>query len=255
VHHNIQLPFLATPEKGDAIIRRYMDFAKFVSLLDEQALFFVRADKLGDSFEGSHSKANIEIRPQVYRDMLKNLGSNSQDVLKDMSAFFKFLPKITAVSCWHLSEYESDAMWKLYLESSEGIAIQSTYYRLKSSIRDKSLPIHIYKVKYIDYEQDFMPGEFNVGPFFHKRKGFEHEHELRAVIQNWAYERGGEKVLAKPIADEGIYVKVDLDLLIDRIYVAPKCPEWFFKLVKSVVRKYKLNKDVLRSSLDDKPRY
>ena len=34
------------PPPDNAVLWRYMDFTKFVSLLDKQALFFARADKL-----------------------------------------------------------------------------------------------------------------------------------------------------------------------------------------------------------------
>jgi hypothetical protein len=40
------------PANENAKIWRYMDFTKFVSLLEKKALFFCRADKLGDPFEG-----------------------------------------------------------------------------------------------------------------------------------------------------------------------------------------------------------
>ena len=39
--------FVAPP--GDALLWRYMDFTKFVSLLDTSSLFFSRADLLGDA--------------------------------------------------------------------------------------------------------------------------------------------------------------------------------------------------------------
>ncbi len=44
----------------DAVLWKYLDFTKFVSLLDKNTLFFVRADKLGDPFEGSYSRMNIK---------------------------------------------------------------------------------------------------------------------------------------------------------------------------------------------------
>ena len=40
------------PPSSDAILWRYMDFTKYVSLLEKRALFFARADKLEDPFEG-----------------------------------------------------------------------------------------------------------------------------------------------------------------------------------------------------------
>ena len=54
------------PPPDDAILWRYMDFTKFVSLLEKQALFFARADKLGDSFEGSLSQVNKTLRPTTF---------------------------------------------------------------------------------------------------------------------------------------------------------------------------------------------
>lgn len=58
-------PVFEKPENENAKIWRYIDFTKFVSLLDKSALFFTRADRLGDPFEGSYSRANIKLRPEV----------------------------------------------------------------------------------------------------------------------------------------------------------------------------------------------
>ena len=65
-------PVFEKPENENTKIWRYLDFTKFVSLLDKSALFFTRADRLNDPFEGSYSKVNIQLRPVVYKD--KNIG-------------------------------------------------------------------------------------------------------------------------------------------------------------------------------------
>ena len=39
------------------VLWRYLDFTKFVALLDTKALFFARIDKLEDRFEGTLFKA------------------------------------------------------------------------------------------------------------------------------------------------------------------------------------------------------
>ena len=55
-------PALRVPSDADSmIIWRYMDFTKFVSLLDRKALFFVKAGKLGDPFEGACTEADIDM--------------------------------------------------------------------------------------------------------------------------------------------------------------------------------------------------
>ena len=67
-----------------------------------------------------------------------------------MEEINKKWPKYVAVNCWHENEHESAAMWKLYIKSVEGIAIQSTYSKLKKSFINDEI-IFIGKVKYIDY--------------------------------------------------------------------------------------------------------
>jgi len=242
-------PVFEKPENENAKIWRYIDFTKYVSLLDKSALFFTRADKLGDPFEGSYSKANIDLRPTVYK------GKIPQDMLGTMSALFEQVRKFTVINCWNLSEYESAAMWKLYLKSNEGIAIQSTFNRLKDSLKDDDCNIYIGRVKYIDYEKEWMPEGNSFYPFIHKRKSFEHEQELRAVSQKLPSKGGKIDLSIKPSYDDGIYVPVDLGILIEKIYIAPTSPEWLNELVKSVTRKYGLNKEVLPTSLDEKPVY
>jgi len=243
-------PVFEKPENKNAKIWRYMDFTKFANLLDKSALFFSRADKLGDPFEGSYSKANIELRPQVYE------GKIPPEVFAQLAEVAKSEKKFTAINSWYLNEYESAAMWKLYLKSNEGIAIQSSFEKLKNSLKDKEHVIYIGKVKYIDYEKDWIPESNLFFPFIHKRKSFEHEQELRALVQELRYKEGGRKLdWSNPPFDDGVYVKVDLSELIDKIYLAPTCPAWLFKLTKSVTKKYGFDKEVLQSSLDDTPVY
>lgn len=44
----------------EAALWRYMDFTKFVALLKDNALYFARADHLGDPFEGARGLAERE---------------------------------------------------------------------------------------------------------------------------------------------------------------------------------------------------
>lgn len=104
----------------DTILWRYMDFTKFVSILESQALFFARADKLGDPFEGSVPKTNIASRPILNPDL------SDEDVI--MYGFvMQQLPRFTLINCWHESDHESEAMWKLYAGVNGGIAIKTNF--------------------------------------------------------------------------------------------------------------------------------
>ncbi len=242
-------PNLKEPKNPNVPIWRYMDFTKFVSLLDKQALFFTRADKLGDPFEGSIPKFYGKPWPE------DDKGRFPSHVFKNISEYRIFLTKCTIINCWHLNEIESAAMWRLYLKSNEGIAIQSTFGRLKGCLVDEEDEILIGEVEYIDYERGWIPTYLDIYPFVYKRKSFEHEKELRAIVQTFHHNKDGTINYKKSRFDDGAYIKVSLNTLIDKIYIAPTSSKWIYKLIKSTVKKYGLNKEVVQSSLDEKPVY
>ncbi len=239
---------------GNAEIWRYIDFTKFVDMIDRSSLFFARAARLGDGFEGSITSFQrylLQHPAKTNKDDKKPQAPST--VFKTRSEYREFLTKCTIINCWHLNECESAAMWKQYVKGNEGIAIKSTYDRLTNCFIDKDFGIMIGRVEYIDYERDFGSFNNNTELFLYKRKSFEHERELRAIVQAFYCNRNGSVNYEKSRFEDGAYVKVDLNELVDRIYVAPTSPKWFYKLVKSVMKKYKLEKDISQSSLDENP--
>ncbi|MEP0008753.1 MAG: DUF2971 domain-containing protein, partial [Balneola sp.] len=125
-----------------------MDFTKYVSMLSTSSLYFSRADQFDDPYEGATSHANLNLRDEVYSDM------PNKKILNDLSRFAEWVRQWTYVNCWHMNNYESAAMWKLYSKTDEAITIQSTYNKLSDL-----LPYSTYvgTVKYIDYGKDWMP--------------------------------------------------------------------------------------------------
>lgn len=233
---------------ADTIIWRYVDFTKFVSYLEKNALFFVRSDQFSDKYEGKFTEADVKL----WKDKLKPKTNLSQ-----MEVYDRFR-KVVNISSWHINENESAAMWEICLQSNEGVAIKSTFKRLKDSfVPHKEDEIHIGKVKYIDYKRDTIPKGNLFNPFLYKRKAFEYESELRAVIMKFATQEEtiGEHILYVDPKWFGIHVNTDLDVMIDKIVVSPSVPDWFIDLVKSIVRKYELNKKVEQSELSKEPPY
>lgn len=245
-------PVFEKPDDENIKIWRYLDFTKFVSLLDKQSLFFTRADRLPDPFEGSYSKVNIELRPVIYKDIPKDSFDNMQ---RQFQIFSKEIRKFTIISSWHMNEYESAAMWKLYLKTHEGVAVQSTFRRLTESFHNyEEDDVFIGKVKYIDYQTEWLPEGNSFYPFLHKRKSFEHERELRAIIQKFPTK--DDKIdLTQEIFDVGAYIAVDLEILLEKIFVSPTAPKWFTDVVNSIMSKYNLKKEVIQSSLTGGPVY
>lgn len=123
--------------KNDAVkVWKYMDFTKLVSLIDSRCLYFTRADKFEDPFEGSLPKVNVAARAIAPPDLPERVRDSFIEMMNKRGEINRHWPRYTAMNCWHMNDYESAAMWKLYLKSDEGIAIQSTYARLKKSIID-----------------------------------------------------------------------------------------------------------------------
>jgi tmRNA-binding protein len=240
-------PEFEEPE-DNTIIWRYVDFTKFISYLEKNALFFVRSDQLSDKYEGKFTEADIKL----WEDALK-----TKTKLNHMEIYERFRKNIN-ISSWHINAIESVAMWEICLQSNEGVAIKSTFKRLKDSFSlHKEDEIFIGKVKYIDYTRDITTKGNIFNPFLYKRKAFEHERELRAIIMKSSpqEERIGKHISYVDPKWFGIHVKTDLNILIDKIVVSPSVPDWFIDLVRSIVKKYQLNKKVEQSELSKEPPY
>jgi len=255
-------PHCSPPRSDDPDkIWRYMDFTQFVSLLENDELFFPKADGLDDPFEGSLPKSHEQNASDLDQDpdLFDSSVNWATQLLPKMR---KICKKYTYLSCWHLNDGESAAMWDLYLKSNQGICIQSTISDVKESIDTKD-DVYISKVNYIDYEDNKMPEWEGIGntllPFIYKRDSFEHEEEVRVIIQDLPWHDQGDtsKITSKNIQkeqlDENSYpsgktVSVDLDELIGSIRVSPEAEPWIETLTQDVCDTYGLDPDLVVDS-------
>jgi hypothetical protein len=232
------------PEKHDQKIWRFMDFTKYVDLLQKRALYFCRLDNFEDPYEGAFPTNQVE-QPQV----LETTNHVRQ---------FNF------VNCWHMNEGESAAMWSIYLINHNGVAIQSNFERLRDSFAATEEDVFLSIVKYHDYRQKSPIDLINenpwsegssgstINPQIFKRTSFDFERELRAIYIDLPIEYNMEE-LKKRNLGHGKSLRVDLDTLIEKIYVSPKADGWFKDLVGSVTEKYALYKPIEKSALYDRP--
>jgi hypothetical protein len=143
-------------------------------------------------------------------------------------------------------------MWKLHLQSNEGVAIQSSPSRLSESFRPTPHEVHIGEVAYLDYSKESFGGIDNIfWPFLYKRKSFEHERELRAII--WEPRHDQWKGVGEQNVRAGVSVQVTLETLIEKVYVSPTARGWFLDLVASVSKRYGIVSAPQRSDLDRDP--
>ncbi len=217
----LEHPLLSVPAPA-ARLWRYTSLAKFVALLHEASLFFASVDRLGDPYEGTVPAANATALSAGQRSRIAELRAR------------------TLVSCWHCNEDESDAFWRNYALSNEGIAIRTTTERLREALTHTPHPVYLGQVQYVDFRSERLTDEMLELPCIFKRRSFAHEHELRALI---AVE---SLVVGRP-------VRVDLDTLIESIYVAPSAPDWIPFLVCELTERFGVPKPIKQSSLDIAP--
>ena len=258
-------PEFAPPASRESKIWRYMDLGKFLSILDKGKLYFARLDQLSefDPFEGYYTHLNLnpdkldEDMPEEWRVSVEGRTFTAM-IRSKLKEVVKHHRTMTFVNSWHIKEYESAAMWKVYLSNNEGIAIQSTYQRLVDSLAGyEDFEVYIGRIKYIDFRREAIPGWNLISPFVYKRKSFEYEDELRALI--WTPQRGKNHML-DPNQNKyrdilGLDVTTNLDVLVEKIYVSPSAPDWIGDTVRSVTARYGLTKEVVRSDLAEGPLY
>jgi hypothetical protein len=243
---------------NDSVLWRYMDFTKYVNMLDSSCLFFSRSDLFDDKFEGAKGLVkNIEKWNEHYisffKEAIKNppkgytcdkttdeVNQEANDLLEQMKSGGINQRKRAFINCWHENEFESEAMWHLYSNYLENaIAIKSTYKKLYESL-GKNTAVQIGKVKYIDFTK-YYAGINDC--FWYKRKSFEHEREVRAITycdKNFT---------------NGKLIECNLNMLINTVVISPYAKNWFTDLVKNVTTKYGYTFSVLQSNLIDEPFY
>jgi hypothetical protein len=223
-------PNIKLPEDPNTIVWKYLDLSKFLDLLLSQKLFMSRSDKFEDQYEGTFSEPTFE--------EIKKLAINNPEFLN----YYKTHREKVAISSWHINEYESFAMWQIFTQNSEGLAIQSTIGRLqKALVPETNLKQYIGQVNYIDYKKEYIPFDDLFFPFLFKRKSFQYEREVRII---------SDTSDTDIIINDGIKINVDINQLIDKIYIHPKSENWYKNLVIELVSKLDFDIRIEKSDLE-----
>ncbi len=238
---------------GNTVIWRYLGLDKFLDLIVSSELFFTNAAKMTDKYEGRIPKRNQEsLLKQLKKEgiSLKEAEIESQVALHQINS----LRELTLLNCWTISQHESYALWKIYLGGAKaGIAIKTTVGKLTRAIKSGKDPydesIFISKVDYTDFIKDEPNNRFKV--ITTKNKFYEYERELRLFIFHYPLSEGG----TKPPYDLSIgrRIKVDINELIDEIYLSPFTGRWFDNTIIDLIGKVnpELQKKIKNSEILD----
>lgn len=248
------------PEEN-AVLWKYMDLAKLVSLFSTKCLYLRRLDKFDDKYEGAicsekgeaHTLSNLSISAQIKvfnqlkQEQRKEISQEEflrlrNDMLRDMEGDREQLRTSTFVTCWSGNNVESEAMWRLYAKDMQcSVAIKTTYKKLFFAL-DKAFNVEIGKVHYIEFgATDFV----GLHPEWYKRKSLEYENEVRVVLRKDC----------DTYTDFSICIPVDINELIEEIVISPESGEWFLDVIKDLCDKYNVTCPIRTSEIQIAPCY
>lgn len=236
-------PNLITPNDSE-VIWRYFDFAGFLSLIANSTLYFRRCDKFEDNWDARYS-VFPKLENAAYPD-----DKTRTRTLRSALVQQEFLRCTMFANCWHMSQHEDAAMWEVYTARKSGIAIQSNIGRLKESLQKCSRKMFIGKVVYGDFAQpDLVDPNNALPPSFVKREEYKFEKEVRVLV--WSIMphgplSHGEPVIARDAT--GFPCPVEVDRLIESIFIAPALPPQMVTSVQHLMQKCGLGYIPVRQS-------
>ena len=225
---------------NETTLWKYLTFEKFLDFLLMKRMYFRRVDKLHDPYEclmppGMYATAKDERSPEVWKSFLMR---HDEYIATERTKVF--------VNSWHVSEHESEAMWKLFGGSGHSVAVQTTFDTLMSEMSSHDLTAG--KVIYKDVGQD----DCQVSDIFDfsliKRKPFEHEKEFRLIYIN---NDGPDS--PRLLDANGLHIHVEPAHIIESIYVSPLSEPWQFELSLAIIEGQGLSDRVTRSTLFNCP--
>jgi len=226
-------PDLVLPEDG-SVIWRYMDLRKFQAMLQENSVFFSRADKQTDNLEGEYPEGMLA---ELERRFGNGIPSNDGHTYTFCEWHMQKEIPTRLISCWSIRPNESQRMWTEFTNNKKSVAIRSTIERLKNCFHDKSEPVvWMGKVRY-GVEENRLPRSrfewkvnFWLYAFFAKKDTFRWQNEVRAIV-NIALRKQDQLGHSQT----GCYVKADLKQLVESVWIHPQSPLGFIDQVRVVL--------------------
>lgn len=189
---------------------RYFKYHHLIDLLSSEELYFAHLPGLSDGLEGS---LTMRTRDRLF-NWLYGQYHDTGAAANSLAEYEKHAEDFF-VNCWHMNRAESYLMWRVY--GDKGFAVQTTFERVQIAFDAFDGEINGGVVDYIDFSRE----EFDVGNVFSavvkKDVPYRDEKEFRLLF--WRVDPANERV---PTGPDGVRVRVDLNKLIDKIYISPQ---------------------------------
>lgn len=254
---------------------RYLSLAAVVATARDRQLRLTRVDRFPDEFEGSVPKKQTDEQVPLfiaamsaqatmnqvsahYPGMNRSL-HNLEDPFTKVTRLRRAQTRAAYASCWAAGD-ESDVLWKLYCNddgargSGVGIALRSTMSRLEASVAQHDL--YVSPVIYRPYHEG-AAFKLDMDPFFHKRRGFAAENEVRLLnFDKTQYAALIASSTTVPEVPEYVFVDWPFEVAVDAIVLSPYVDEAYEGRARQAIEQLgaRLIDRVIRSEMD-KRRY
>ncbi len=189
---------------------RYLSYGRLIQAIEEESIYFSHISEMPDRWEGL---LTIRTREMFFKSELRKYSGNVEAANGSVSQYEEFRNDFY-INCWHMNDQESYLMWKVY--GNRECAIQTNYERLFAAFAPSPAKIEGCVVEYIDYERD----GFGIGNTYtqisFKDIPYRDEREYRLLF----WKVSPENIKLNP-EEKGIKIQVDINMLIDNIYLNP----------------------------------
>lgn len=205
--------------KSDMKIYRYMSLKQFMHFIEHNKTYFTRISSWEDTWEAPTVKLPIQFESG-------GIGMPQYSSGTDLFA-----------QCW-TSKEESDAMWRIYSSSKDGIKLGTTVKKF-----ELLQGVNHYVVEKVFYYKDLMDGlsycnkQSSIIRILRegliKRNEFTHEQEVRVITLN------DPKLLDKTLNSGENYLELSLSAkdFIEEIIIDPRAEDYYVETIKSYCKR------------------
>ena len=219
---------------GNKKIWRYMDLPKFLDLVTSEELFFANSSTLSDKYEGELPLGNLKTLKRAYMRDKDYSEYQAQEAANMAIEVARDVKSNTLINCWSMNTIESFALWKIYLGSAgSGVGIRTNVKALRKSLSQTDIDIEMGEVSYRNYLENINKSYIMT----RKSPFYKYEQELRLLIDEVEVgkDEKGEKMIIENKHPVGLKVPINVNELIQEIYISPFMGDWFEEMLRKTL--------------------
>lgn len=229
---------------------RYLQADAVMYTLLNSSIRFTQVKEFQDHWEGLISPATRRWQSGIDSSIASDLGLPIPDhAFGHYENFNKFM---NYVSSWTLNTPDKMLMWQAFTTGNEGAAIEIDLVSLQADLANRVDSGEIGEVTYVDLETIPAPSSHWREELFRKRPAFEHEREVRIVIDNMFAGKSGPFQYSD--FPKFHFEHINLSS-IKSVQVHPYSSDELLRSLQILARQMNLEIPISRSDIAEDPKY